>query len=152
MHKGNYVLCSLYYKQKRQTVRTTWPCSQAAKQPATDQALINLGHLGMGKNQPEKQGFVWLRDIKPTSQCYLFLTSFRIIRWNQTPSSFNPSCVSLLSVDRLVWCSTSQSWGLLTEGEVFSQPCVCVAAWCQHFCRCSADTWAVQTFVPVILY
>lgn len=54
MHKGNYVLFSLYYKQKRQTVRTTWLCSQAAKQPAPDQALINLGHLSMGKKQPEK--------------------------------------------------------------------------------------------------
>lgn len=44
----------------------------------------------MGNKQPEKQGFVWLRDIKKTSQCHLFLTSFRIIRWNQTPSSFKP--------------------------------------------------------------
>lgn len=40
----------------------------AAKQPAPDQApdqaLINLGRLGMGKKQAEKKGFVWLRDIK----------------------------------------------------------------------------------------
>lgn len=106
----------------------------AAKQPVPDQALINLGHWGMGRKQTEKQGFVWLRDIKKTSQCYLFLTPFRIIKWNQTPSSFHPLCVPLLSVNR---CSTSQSWGLLPEGAAFPQLRVWVALWCQPFCRCA---------------